>query len=127
MYIYNQDLPLQINFINSKKLSLKIKAAMGFPVKFSATVTGGYADLDVLIQNELVDSAGGNVNVTENYLTHGNLVARFRISAPGGTPFKIVYACTTGGAAKLDFANPSPVEYAVTNNGFKEIKVTIPI
>lgn len=100
---------------------------MGFPVKFTAAVTGNFTVLDVLIMNVLVPSPGGKVSVTENYSSHGNLIVRFRISALNGTDIKIIYKCTSSGISTSDMNNPSPVEDTVTKNGFKEIKLIIPV
>jgi len=100
---------------------------MEFPVKFTATVTGSISDLDVMIQKELVPSPGGKVNVTENYIHHGNLSVRFRVSGLNGTDFKIVYRCTSSGELTADHNNPSPVEDTIEKNGFKEIKLIIPV
>lgn len=100
---------------------------MIFPVKFSATVSGAYIDLDVLIQDELVSSPGGKVAITENYSDHGDLIARFRISGMNGTDFTIKYTCTSSGKAETDPAFPSPVDGTIVKNGFIEILLTIPV
>lgn len=100
---------------------------MSFTVKFSTTLTGSIADLDVLIQGALVPSPGYKVSLIEDYETHGILTVKYQVSGDNGTDFSITYTCNAAGKDAADPTQPSPVKGTITKNGYTELTLTIDV
>lgn len=95
-------------------------------VTFKASLKGEIENLDVIIQNKLVPSPDFIVNYQAS-IADSALNVIFQVSGNNGTGFTINYTCLSAGNSKTDQQNPGPLSGEVSQSGYTEIELTIPL